>query len=389
MSQHGCAVSVPVQVFAALASAYYERWGLDVALCDDQGQPLHGPPRFLVARDPAALVRHMSEECLRWGEPSITLHDDMLYWAVPVMCNARSQGAVVARCPEPRLFPQVGAPPSLDLRLACAHLRELAELHNLTNAAVLAEQRRRYRREQERAYHLHDGKRGGPLAIQEVYLREEPALLSAIRRGQRAEATTILNRILLLIYQRGGDLDTGSGLELVKSLLMELVAAMCRTAVEAGAAADGLLGSSYSAFAALAAVEDEEELAGWVVGILQRVFDVIAHTGGGPPARLQAILEHMRGHLDQPLSRDHVAQAVGLSPTHVSRLLLHHTGQGFTEAFNRMRIDRAAELLRTSQHSVMEIGRSLGFDDPSYFTKVFRRHVGMSPVGYRRSGSRI
>ncbi len=374
--------------FARIAAAYRRRWGIDLCAVEADGAPVHGAPGFFAPADPGQIVPHLLDECLRWGEPTICAHpigeQDRLLWAVPVMHNAAVHGGITAAVGVNAVFPAEPGDAALDLRRACRHLRLLATRHNVTNAALLAERRRAYLREQEKAYYLHESKRGSPLSIQEAYLREEPALLSAIRQGRRAEATTILNRILVIIYHRGGE-----RLDLIKSFVMELVAAMCRAAVEAGGAAHDLLGVNYTALSALGEAETEEDLAAWLVAMCNRVFDVVAATTHRPVASvLQAGLRYMRAHHAEPLGRDAVAAMAGVSPSHFSRLLIERTGRGYTDTINQIRIDHAAELLRRTTASVLEIALTVGFNDHSYFTKVFKRHMGKTPRAYRRAEQR-
>jgi signal transduction histidine kinase len=70
----------------------------------------------------------------------------------------------------------------------------------------------------------------------------------------------------------------------------------------------------------------------------------------------------------------------------LTRLIKTHAGRGFSDLLNRARIDRAKELLDHGR-SALEVSIEVGFADPSYFTKVFRRLTGMTPSTYRaRSG---
>jgi AraC-like DNA-binding protein len=54
------------------------------------------------------------------------------------------------------------------------------------------------------------------------------------------------------------------------------------------------------------------------------------------------------------------------------------------EYFNRLRIQRACELLNNTALSVQEIGQTVGFSDPYYFSRAFKRIIGASPNQYRR-----
>jgi len=95
----------------------------------------------------------------------------------------------------------------------------------------------------------------------------------------------------------------------------------------------------------------------------------------------------MRRHCHEPIGRDDAAAAACMSPAHFSRLFRRHFGRTFTETMARIRIDRAAGLLATTERPLSLVALECGFSDQSYFTKVFRRLRGMTPLAYRRGGS--
>ena len=64
-----------------------------------------------------------------------------------------------------------------------------------------------------------------------------------------------------------------------------------------------------------------------------------------------------------------------------------HMGSGFTEYLNTYRLSIAARLLTASSLSVLEISSAVGFDNLSYFTRLFKRKFGMPPRLYRTKNS--
>lgn len=60
------------------------------------------------------------------------------------------------------------------------------------------------------------------------------------------------------------------------------------------------------------------------------------------------------------------------------------TGQGFTEYLNAYRLNTAAELLRTTDDTVLAVAEQTGFKNLSYFNRAFKTHYGLTPKEYRR-----
>lgn len=219
--------------------------------------------------------------------------------------------------------------------------------------------------------------------LREFYLYQEPALLGAIRLGDRREARRIINHVLVHIYSAGQERS-----ELLKGLLLELVVMMSRAAVEAGAPQTEVLGMGFSHLTELAGIEDDEALAAWLRGTLERIFTSIESRQSFDVPKLVAVtLAYLRLHMDRDLGRDEVAKYVGVSPGHLSQLLKERTGRTFVELLREVRIRAACELLAETETPLASISAACGFCDQSYFTHVFKDMRGMTPRQYRSSAA--
>ena len=92
---------------------------------------------------------------------------------------------------------------------------------------------------------------------------------------------------------------------------------------------------------------------------------------------------YLTDHLTQEIRTEDIAEAVGLSPYHLSRLFKTHTGLTIREYLARERIEAAKQLLAVSDRTIPQIASLLRFCDQSYFTMVFRRQTGQTPGEYR------
>jgi two-component system response regulator YesN len=95
--------------------------------------------------------------------------------------------------------------------------------------------------------------------------------------------------------------------------------------------------------------------------------------------------------INPDLSLSKVAAHVNLSPSHFSAVFSRETGQTFKEYLTRLRIERAKELLRTTNLKSFEVAYQSGYNDPHYFSYIFRKNTGLSPQQFRsqpQSGKR-
>ena len=83
------------------------------------------------------------------------------------------------------------------------------------------------------------------------------------------------------------------------------------------------------------------------------------------------------------LSLNTIAEAMRLSPYHLSHIFSEHSGFTLSSYLTSVRMEKAADLLRASQDSVADIAAAVGFNDAHYFGKVFRAHFGHTPSQFR------
>ncbi|WP_416797395.1 helix-turn-helix domain-containing protein [Ciceribacter azotifigens] len=102
---------------------------------------------------------------------------------------------------------------------------------------------------------------------------------------------------------------------------------------------------------------------------------------------LQHVLSHIESHLDQRLAVGELAAVAGLSRAHFSRIFTASEGLPPAEFVLQKRLRRAAKLLtKAAEMPIKEVSALCGFEDPNYFSKVFRRLYGTSPSDFRTSG---
>lgn len=93
---------------------------------------------------------------------------------------------------------------------------------------------------------------------------------------------------------------------------------------------------------------------------------------------------YLQQNYAQNLSRQQMAQAVGVSVGYLGRIFLHELGLSPVEYLNRYRIKIAKELLKNTSTSITEIATQVGFDDSAYFSRAFSKQVGLSPRAFRK-----
>jgi two-component system response regulator YesN len=111
-----------------------------------------------------------------------------------------------------------------------------------------------------------------------------------------------------------------------------------------------------------------------------------SQTGG----RYQAVILKTKAYIElnyrnQDISLHTVASHVGISPNHLSTVFAQETGENFIEYLTRVRIEKAKQFLANTAMKSADIACETGFNDPHYFSFIFKKHTGVSPREYRQS----
>jgi len=113
---------------------------------------------------------------------------------------------------------------------------------------------------------------------------------------------------------------------------------------------------------------------------------ILVGTDTLPPhtsALVKRTVVYFHQNYERPLSRREVADAIGVSENHLTRIFRRELGLSPWDYLNRYRIKQAKELLLSTSDSVTSVALQVGFNDPAYFSRVFRRQVGLSPSVFR------
>ena len=92
----------------------------------------------------------------------------------------------------------------------------------------------------------------------------------------------------------------------------------------------------------------------------------------------------IQSRLDQSIQLEAVAAQLGETPSALSHRLQRKFGMSFSEYVGRMRVEKAKELLRQGRYTASEVAQQVGIRDQSNFSKLFKRHEGISPSLYQK-----
>ena len=213
----------------------------------------------------------------------------------------------------------------------------------------------------------------------------EKELLSAIRQGNIGQGKKQLNDLLSLIFFINGEQFSN-----IQYRAIELVILFSRIYTKMGFSAESIFEINKHALASIKMAAAAEDSAGIevITDILHQILgetiaEVIAFKGMQHALALKKAEQFILDHIDKKLVLSEIAKVSGLSVPYFSTIFKEEMGENFSDYLNRVRTEKAALLLTTSDLTLSKIAKLCGFEDQSWFSKIFKLHSGMSPGKFR------
>ena len=212
-------------------------------------------------------------------------------------------------------------------------------------------------------------------------VERERELMEHVAAGDRAAAERVLRGLVAAVSGYGVQ-----DAQEARSRVLELVVLLSRAAIAGGADVEMVFGLEYRYLTRLRRLTSIDEIGAWLSRILTRFVDLVFDLRHlRYTAHLSSLLAFVREKYRDQVTLSDAAEAVGVSPGYLGRILKSELGTTFTGYLRRIRVQEAKRLLRTTTMPVGDVGASCGLPDHSYFTQLFRRETGVSPREYRES----
>ena len=114
-----------------------------------------------------------------------------------------------------------------------------------------------------------------------------------------------------------------------------------------------------------------------------RFEDCIDREDGTDNRAVRIVKQYIAKNYMKKIQLQDLATLVYLNPVYLSVCFKNEVGTNVVDYINEYRVERAKELLRNTQENVYAVAEAVGFSEPRYFTKIFKRYVGKTPNEYR------
>ena len=234
--------------------------------------------------------------------------------------------------------------------------------------------------------HIQNPLNGSDIALNQFIERREllkldkTAVGNYLRCGAKDEFDDFFNAYLRPLS------ETALRSTLIKNyIFVDLILATAKLVNELGGEIDRVIPEMNSIETILTSVKSVEQLR-------EEAYKIIsiglAYRDSRPNGQHSGLIRHAKEYIEQhyadpQLSLNEVAAQANLSASHFSAVFSQETHQTFKEYLTWMRITKAKELLRMTTLRSADIAYQVGYNDPHYFSSVFKRNTGLSPIEFR------
>jgi AraC-like DNA-binding protein/ligand-binding sensor protein len=217
------------------------------------------------------------------------------------------------------------------------------------------------------------------------HLRDkERQLIACLRRGDNSEAQVIARALLGSFYNSADD-----NFEILKMKTIELVVLLSRTGTNSENEEEFLEANSRN----LKRIEDSKnagELADNLCLAIERMTGIFfSFQGMRHASALRKAERYIWENYTRKLSLKEIADVSGLSAPYFSTIFKDEMGENLSNYLNRLRVEKSLVMLRETENPINRISAACGFEDQSWFSKIFKSYTGISPYEYRKHGGTV
>jgi len=210
-------------------------------------------------------------------------------------------------------------------------------------------------------------------------LEKERELMTKIKLGDLEGVRKTFRTLIVDIFIGGA-----AKLNIVKARVLELGVILSRASVEGGADLNAALEISSEFLQNVSVIDNIEEINLAAEKALEKFLHAVQENSATKNRiAIQGIKIYIRNNYYKNLTLDEIANSVFLSPSYASRIFKENQGITITDYMSKVKLEEAKKMLRNPEYKIDYIAETLGYNDASYFSKVFRRKEGMSPTQYR------
>jgi YesN/AraC family two-component response regulator len=212
-----------------------------------------------------------------------------------------------------------------------------------------------------------------------LFIENETKMVQGLRKNEFHEVFRSIRELFRYVRARNRIHP-----DVFRVRMLEMLTVVSRTAVELGADSELMLSLKVRVGDEIERQSTLDEMLNWLLDVISEILDAIKERQQDNAVKLVSrAREYIEKNYHRDISLDDVSGYVNISPYYLSHIFKEVTGTSFSTYLIQIRIREAQKLLMTTDMSVSRISYLVGYRDPNYFSRIFKRVVGKSPNRFR------
>lgn len=205
-------------------------------------------------------------------------------------------------------------------------------------------------------------------------------LIYSIKFSEQAEIEQAMNAIVQMVFG-----SRRLSISNIKMVFIETITSLLKELSNIKKISPGLWNDGFALYNQLEQMNSSDQVVSEILQFAYRVSDEL-HSNHTNSCR--QMVDHVETYIkehyqDETLCLSSAAEHAAVSTGYLSAIFKKETGRGFVEYLTDVRMEKAMELLKTTDRKSYEIAYDVGFSNPHYFSTAFRKYIGLSPSEFR------
>lgn len=213
-----------------------------------------------------------------------------------------------------------------------------------------------------------------------LQVEEEKRLLELVKTQKREELNQVLDTVFSRIQRYQPKISDS------KMVFVNLVGIVNRLIRDFELPSEMIYAEKVNPFVKLEDFDTFQEGKEWIITLYNKLLDAMElyYLEDHLTEVTRAAVQFIQRNYQKPIGLRHIAEAVGVNCSYISRKFKQECGQGVVEYLNTFRIKKAKILIENGGRIIKEVAEEVGFSNYNYFFKVFKDYLGMTPLTYEK-----
>ncbi len=209
-------------------------------------------------------------------------------------------------------------------------------------------------------------------------IQDEKRVIAALKAADRQKVRECIASVFLKVVKSRASQKS------IQMICAELINIINRVARESAIDVKMIYSDEDIPYNEMKKYETITDVEQWIINIYDKMIGLleISNINGSYTETTKKAMEFILKNFDRNISLNDAAMYAGVNSSYLSRVFKEDSGTGFVEYLNRIRLERAKQLIKNGNCKLKEVISSVGFNNYTYFFKVFKDALGMTPQEY-------